>query len=221
MKYFPIPKFSISVHKTSTIFLKLKKFLSRKLHTDIINASNRVLKFIIQPCLQGMAKEWWSLVSGVNDNFNTVGEKFIETFWNEEIRFKNTTNLQFGGYNPNGKLSRSAYAIKVINKTKNLIPPPSKSEFFSKMSRYFEEDIKTVSIIRNINNINDLLDFLEKFSQAGSIDSQINFHNQGQRHLQFNLIFKLTFIFKIKMLIILIKISREKEIKGSMKVNTK
>ena len=90
-----------------------------------IDISTNDFNYIIYACLEGIAREWWELVSQNDNNINTFREKFVKKYWNENVCFQISSELQFGRFIPNNNLSRAEYAIKMINNAKDLIPPPS------------------------------------------------------------------------------------------------
>ena len=50
----------------------------------------------------------------------------IKKYWNENVCFQITSEIQFKRHISDGNLSRIEYAIKIINITMDLIPPPQK-----------------------------------------------------------------------------------------------
>ena len=78
--------------------------------TDI---STNDFNYIIYAWLEGIAREWWELVSENDENINTFREKFIKKYWNENVCFQISSELQFERFIPNNNLSRAEYAIKM------------------------------------------------------------------------------------------------------------
>ena len=72
----------------------------------------------------------------------------------------------------------------MINNAKDLIPPPSKNEIVSKLSRNFNDDTRTAIIIRNVKTFENLIELLDAFDQAGPSNgnSGNNSYNLGQNH---------------------------------------
>ena len=140
--------------------------------------------YIIYAGLEGIAREWWELVSQNDENFGSLRDKFIKKFWNENVCFQISSDLQFGRHMPNGNLSRVEYAIKMINNAKDLIPPPPENEIVSKLSRHFHDDVRTAIIIRNVKTFEDLMELLDAFDQAGpsNTNSGHNGHDVAQNH---------------------------------------
>ena len=70
----------------------------------------------------------------------------------------------------------------MINNAKDLIPPPSENEIVSKLSRHFNDDIRTAIIIRNVKTFENLIELLDAFEQAGpsNANSGNNGHYLGQ-----------------------------------------
>ena len=81
--------------------------------------------------------------------------------------FQIGSELQFGRHILDGNQLRVEYAIKIINNAKDLIPPPFKAEIVAKLSRHYNDDIRTAIIIRNVKTHNNLIERLDIFDQAG------------------------------------------------------
>ena len=123
--------------------------------------------YVIFACLEGIARECWELVSSEQENTIFFREKFIKKYWNENICFQISSELQFGKYIPNSNLSRVEYAIKMINNAKDLIPPPSEAEIVVELCRHYNDDIRTAMIIRNTKTYDNLIELLDAIDQAG------------------------------------------------------
>ena len=171
---YPMPKFS--GHRREQP-MRFSKDFERYISAIDIN-------YVIYACLEDMAREWWELVSQNDENFVSFRDKFIKKFWNENVCFQISSDLQLGRHIPSGNLSRVEYAIKMINNAKDLIPPPSENEIVSKLSRYFHDDVRTAIIIRNVKTFEDLMELLDAFDQAGpsNTNSGNNGYNLGQNH---------------------------------------
>ena len=167
-----MPKFS--GHKLESLMRFLKDF---EHYISAIDISTNDFNYIIYACLEGIAREWWELVSQNDENINPFGEKFIKKYWNENVCFQISSELQFGKYIPYSIRSRAEYAIKTINNAKDLIPPPSEAEIVTKLSRHYNDDIRTAMIIRNLKTYDNLIELLDAFDQAGS--SNLNAGNNG------------------------------------------
>ena len=110
---------------------------------------------VIYGCLEGIARECCELVSQNHENITSFRDNLIKKYWNENVCFQISSELQFGRHIPNSNLSRVEYAIKMIDNAKDLIPPPSENEIVSKLSRHFYDDIRTAIIIRNVKTFED------------------------------------------------------------------
>ena len=159
---YPMPKFS--GHKRERPMRFLKDF---ERYISAIGISTNDFNYTIFAYLEGIAREWWELVSQSDENINTFREKFTKKYWNENVCFQISSELQFGRFIPNNNLFRAEYAIKMINNAKDLIPPPSENEIVSKLSRYFNDDSRTAIIIRNVKTFENLIELLDVFDQAG------------------------------------------------------
>ena len=95
-----------------------------------------------------------------HENINSFTEKFIKKYWNENVCFQISSDLQFGRHIPKGNLSSVEYAIKIINNAKDLIQPPSENEIVSRLSRHFHDDIRTAIIIRNVKTYENVIELL-------------------------------------------------------------
>ena len=155
---YSMPKFS--GHKRERPMRFLKNF---ERYISAIDISTNDFNYIIYACLEGIAREWWELVSQNDENIKTFREKFIKKYWNENVCFQISSKLQFGRYIPNNNLSKAEYAMKMINNAKDLIPPLSENEIVSKLSRHFHDDIRTAIIVRNVRTFEDLIELLDKF----------------------------------------------------------
>ena len=174
---YPMAKFSGHKRESPMPFLRdFERYISA------IDIRTNDFNCIIFACLEGIAREWWELVSQNNDNINTFRAKFIKKYWNENVCFLISSELQFGRLIPNNNLSRAEYAIKMINNAKDLIPLPSENEIVSKLSRHFHEDVRTAIIIRNVRTFENLIELLDAFDQAGpsNTSSGNNGHYLGQ-----------------------------------------
>ena len=137
-----MPKFS--GHKRERPLQFLKDF---ERYISAIDISTNDFNYVIYACLEDIAREWWELVSQDDENINTFRDKFIKKYWNENVCFQIISELQFGRFIPNNNLSRTEYAIKMINNAKDLIPTPSENEIVGKLSRNFHDNIRTAIII--------------------------------------------------------------------------
>ena len=68
--------------------------------------------------------------------------------------------------------SMVAYAIKNFRQVKGLVPSPTAKEIISKLARHFNEEIRSTVLGRPINNLEDLLELLERFDNAGPLNSR-------------------------------------------------
>ena len=65
----------------------------------------------------------------------------------------------------------AAYAIKFFREVRGLTPSPSTREIISKLARHFNEEIRSPILGRPINTLEDLLELLERFDNAGPLNS--------------------------------------------------
>ena len=65
----------------------------------------------------------------------------------------------------------AAYAIKLFREVRGLTPSPSTKEIISKLARHFNEEIRSTISGRPINTLEDLLELLERFDNAGPLNS--------------------------------------------------
>lgn len=91
----------------------------------------------------------------------------------ESIQPQISRELEFTWYNTRSKISREAYAIKIMSNGRDLITPHSNSEFVNKLSGHFTEDIKTAISVREIRDFEDLIKLFEIFY----LSQPVNFEN--------------------------------------------
>ena len=177
---YPMPKFSGLKRERPMRFLRdFERYISA------IDISTNDFNYVVFACFDGLAREWWDLVSLEHENINSFREKSIKKYWNENVCFQISFDSQFGRHIPNGNLSRVEYAIKIINNAKDLIPPPSGNEIVSRLSRHFHDDIRTAIIMRNVKTYENLIELLEAFDQAGPSNSSSG-NNGYNGHSSYN-----------------------------------
>ena len=94
-----------------------------------IDVNSSDFNYVIFACLEGIAREWWELVSLEHETVSSFREKFINKYWNENVCFQISLGLKFGRHITNENLSKVEYAIiKMINNARDLIPSPSENE---------------------------------------------------------------------------------------------
>ena len=109
-----MPKFS--GHKRERPMRFFKGFVR---YISAIDISTNDFTYIVFACLRHIAREWWEPVSLSDENVNTFREQFTKKYWNENVCFQISSELQFGRYIPNNNLSKAEYAIKMINNAKH------------------------------------------------------------------------------------------------------
>ena len=154
-------------------------------YISAIGISTNEFNYVVFACLDELAREWWDLVSLEHQNINSFTEKFIKKYWNENVCFQISSDLQYDRHIPNGNLSRVEYPIKIINNAEDIIPPPSENEIVARLSRHFHNDIRTAIIIRNIKTYENLIELLEAFDQAGPSNSSSG-NNGYNGHSSYN-----------------------------------
>ena len=137
-----------------------------------IRPSRGQTAFVISSCLQGTPKDWWDLVKEENDDLSQFIGKFKRRYWGEETQHAIKATLEFGNYQPSTDPSMVAYAIKIFREVKGLVPSPTTKEIISKLARHFNEEIRSTILARPINTLEDLLELLERFDNAGPLNSR-------------------------------------------------
>ena len=84
---------SFSGHRRERPMRFLKDF-ERYISATDINTDD--FNYVIFACLEGIAREWWELVSSEQENIMSFREKFIKKYWNENICYQISSELQFG-----------------------------------------------------------------------------------------------------------------------------
>ena len=141
----------------------------------------------IAVCLHDTAKKWWNLITTPDDNKITFRQKFINRFWNENIRYQISKNLEFGWYNPRGKSTRVVYVIKMTTNARDLIQPMPKPEIINKQSRHFTEEIRSAIIMRGIKEFELLLELIELLDNNAPLNQSNRSHEYaGQNQGNYN-----------------------------------
>ena len=86
-----MPKFS--GHKRDRPMRFLRDF---ERYISAIDINTNDFNYIIYTCLEGIAREWWELVSQNNENINSFREKFIKKYCNENVCFQNVSTQNTG-----------------------------------------------------------------------------------------------------------------------------
>lgn len=80
--------------------------------------------------------------------------------------------MEFGHYNPTPELSMTNYAVKIFRDAKNLSHPLSDHEIIRKLSRHYNEEIRTAILGRRIQTLHEMLELLEKFDTTGPLNTK-------------------------------------------------
>lgn len=120
--------------------------------------------------LGGTAQEWWSLIETEEEAFESFRVKFGNRFWNETIRRKISSFLEFGFHDIRRETTMVEHAIKVISEAKNLIPPPPESDVVIQFSRNFTEEVRNAIWMREVTTYSDLLEVLQTFDRVGGLN---------------------------------------------------
>ena len=85
----PMPKFSGYKRERPMRFLRdFERYINA---TDI---RTNDFNYVVFACLDGLAGEWWDLVSLEHENINSFREKFIKKYWNENVCFQISSDLR-------------------------------------------------------------------------------------------------------------------------------
>lgn len=128
--------------------------------------------FVIGSCLKGAPKDWWDLVKEDNDTIETFHRKFKDRYWNDNTQHEVRRKLEFGHYTATSDNSMTIYVIKIFRDAKNLTPPLSDSEIIKRLSRHFNEEIRTTILGRQIQKLSELLELLDRFDSSGPLNSR-------------------------------------------------
>lgn len=149
------------------------KFLNElRDYWSAVNPSQEETAYLIGSCLRGIPKDWWDLVKEDGDNFDSFCVKFKERYWNENTQHEVKRKLEFGHYNPTPESSMTNYAVKMFRDAKNLTYPLSDHEIIRKLSRHFNEEIRTAILGRKIQALHEMLELLEKFDTTGPLNTR-------------------------------------------------
>lgn len=128
--------------------------------------------YILGSCLRGPPKDWWDLVKEDNDTLESFCNKFKSRFWNENTQHEVKCKLEFGHFASSGETSMTNYALKSFRDAKGLTPPLSDPEIIRKLSRHFNEEIRTAILGRQLHTLQGLLELLERFDTSGPINKK-------------------------------------------------
>lgn len=128
-------------------------------------------KIIIEQSLTSIAKEWWSLVENMVEDWDEFERHFLRRFWNEDVQYDVREKLVFGIFDASLQQKHPQYAITQIGIARELQPPMSDKQIIASLARHFSEEVRNAIIMRDMRNVQDLLDFLDRLDQAGAVNT--------------------------------------------------
>lgn len=161
------PKFDASGRQRPMKFLReLKQYF------EVTRPTPAEFRYLMAQCFEKAANEWWMLIEEEVEDLHDLERRFQARYWSEEVQFKARKMLEFGHFNEGTQTTRAEYATRIFGTARDLTPTPSDGEIINALSRHFSEDIRATIIARGIQTLEKLILLLEKFDQAGPINSQ-------------------------------------------------
>lgn len=96
----------------------------------------------------------------------------MKRYWDENTQYEVRRKIELGHYTASGDASMTTYAIKIFRDAKSLLPPLSETELVKKLSRHFNEKIRTAILGRRIETLQETLELLERFDNSGLLNSK-------------------------------------------------
>lgn len=149
---------------------KPMKFLSElRKYIDVTNPEFREAMYLISQTLEGPAKDWWYLMENNVVDINDFERKFKERFWNATIQDTLRRRIEFGKYDPVGKMSRVDYATNMFGIAKDLGNNQSDAEIIRKISTHFDREVRFAIRGRSFNKKEELFELLEDFDSESAV----------------------------------------------------
>lgn len=125
---------------------------------------------LVNEGLKNGANDWLYAVQESINSFKTFETKFLKRYWSEETQKKLKTQIAFGHFSREGRLTRVEYAIRMSNHARDL--DMAEEDAVVAIREHF--DIETANSIWGwkIKTLDDLIEFLER------VDNRKTFKNE-------------------------------------------
>lgn len=144
----------------------------RELSQDCEGIEGNNIKKFIRNRLKGDAELWYSLIEERYENFDQFEKLFIENYWGQEYQNKIRMQLINGKYDPNGYYLREKYILKKFSYARHLQPKLQENELVSYLANHFNDNIRDVILIQQIDTIERLIQYLRR------LDGRNNFNRR-------------------------------------------
>lgn len=124
------------------------------------------------------AMVWWRIIQAQIHTYEQFEEAFILKFWSQQIQEGIRDNLEFGRFNPNGRLSMIQYVENKILQCRQLIPPMSDQHLIRKLARHFGKEIEVAMITRGVTRVDQFENLLREFDTICEREQRNQYRNQ-------------------------------------------
>ena len=132
-----IPKFKGEFNARPVKFLN---YLRR--YVNITKPVASEMSYILSQAFEGSAKNWFEIYESEITSFEDLESKFCMQYWNESHQRNARKKLEFGQYLPNGKMTRSEYALDLLSIATELKDSREESDIISQISMHFEREVR-------------------------------------------------------------------------------
>lgn len=115
--------------------------------------------------LVGEATVWWRVVKHRVTTYEEFEEMFTQKYWGQLRQEKIHHELEFGRYNPAGRMSMAMYMERKILQCRQLVPPISDQHLIKKLARHYHREVEIAVVTRGIRDINQFEALLDEFSK--------------------------------------------------------
>ena len=190
-----IQKFDLRIPKfKGDSYVRPVKFLNElKRYVHITKPAKSEIKYVLAQAFEGSAKNWFEIYEAEITSFEDFENKFYLQYWNENHQRNARKKLEFGQYFPNGKYSRSEYALDLLSIASELKDSREESEIINQISMHFEKDVRVAIRSLGTKNKQNLLLTLSDFDnddiqnrsrERNLSKSEGNSHRQNQNFSQ-------------------------------------
>lgn len=113
--------------------------------------------------LEKDASIWWRIVKDQIRSFDEFVDVFTEKYWSTDRQELARDNLEYGRYDPRGKLSSVQYLEQKILEFKQLTPAIPEKLLVRKLAKHFGRNIQIAAITRGIVSVTTLANVLTEY----------------------------------------------------------